>query len=457
MKPNSVPHPRILVCDDEQDVLASARLLFKNEEVDCVTVTNPVTAFESIREDEFDMVLLDLNYSRDTTSGAEGLQLIERVREEDTKLPIVVTTAWATVEIAVRAMRNGANDFITKPWDNERLLSIVRNMHELSRLQQREQRLVDENDVLRRSDEKQDIVGDSSAMVAVRETICQIAPSDANILITGENGTGKSIFAKCIHDISKRSVGPFISVNMGGISDSLFESELFGHVKGAFTDAKSDRTGRFELADGGTLFLDEIGELSASHQTTLLRLLETGEFERLGSSKTRKADVRIISATNADLEQLVNDGRFRRDLYYRLNTVPIHMPPLRDREQDIVGLAQMFLEKYTKRYRKEITGFSKEALAIIKNNDWPGNVREMDHAVERAVLLSTGDRVEPASLVLSASPNKSQSLDDMSLEEVETYLIKRALRRSDGNVNEAADALGLSRSAFYRRLRKYSL
>jgi DNA-binding NtrC family response regulator len=449
--------PRLLVCDDEQDVLAAARMLFKGEAIDCLTVSNPVEALETIDREEHDVVLLDLNYSRDTTSGREGFELIQRIREKHPKLPIVVMTAWATVDIAVQAMRIGANDFVTKPWDNDRLLITVRNMYALSQLQNREQRLQNENLLLRKDVEGPRIIGGSPPMVAILETIEQIAPSDANIIITGENGTGKSIFAKRIHQLSARSEGPFISVNMGGVSESLFESELFGHVKGAFTDAKSDRIGRYELADGGTLFLDEIGELSQNHQTTLLRLLETGEFERLGSSRTRKANVRVISATNADLDQIVKQGAFRRDLYYRLNTVPIVMPALRDRVEDILPLAEMFLGKYARRYKKSLAGFSDEAKRFLEQYEWPGNIRELDHAIERAVLLSKGEIVEPGSLGLSSNGDRKQSLDDMSLEEVEFYLIQKAMKRSGGNANLAAESLGLSRSAFYRRLQKYDL
>lgn len=456
MEPPSSVSPRVLVCDDEQEVLAAARMLFKGEGISCQTVSNPVTAFETIESEEFDWVLLDLNYSRDTTSGKEGMELIQKVRAADPQLPIVVMTAWATVEIAVKAMHMGADDFVTKPWENDRLLSIARNMHALSQLRKREQRLEGENELLRQEDEL-DIIAESPAMRKVIETVRQIAPSDANILVLGENGTGKSIFAKCIHKLSTRSQGPLISVNMGGLSDSLFESELFGHMKGAFTDAKADRIGRYELADGGTLILDEIGELSPNHQTTLLRLLETGEFERLGSSRTRKADVRIISATNANLEQLVNEGKFRQDLYYRLNTFPIHMPSLKERQGDILLLAEMYLANYCKRYKKSISGFSESSTELMESYDWPGNVRELDHAIERAVLMSKGDWVEPGSLGLSSNGGKSQSLDEMSLEEVELYLIQKAMKRSGGNASLAAESLGLSRSAFYRRLQKHSL
>ena len=457
MEPSSPSPAKVLVCDDEQDVLASARMLFKSESIETQCVSNPVAAFELIQDQDFDMVLLDLNYSRDTTSGKEGIELISRIREYDAKLPIVVMTAWATVDIAVDAMRKGANDFITKPWDNDRLLSIARNMHALSQAQIREQRLKDENTLLRQTSKKRTFIATSPSMQAIMDTVDQIAPSDANVVITGENGTGKSILAKRIHELSLRANGPFISVNMGGVSESLFESELFGHVKGAFTDAKTDRIGRYELADGGTLFLDEIGELSPNHQTTLLRLLETGEFERLGSSRTRKANVRIISATNADIEAHIEKGAFRRDLYYRLNTVPLRLPPLRERREDMRPLAEAIMERHSKRYKKEVKRFSDDIWNALEAHEWPGNIRELDHAIERAVLLTKGDTIEMASLGIARQGNRTQSLDEMSLEEVEAYLIRRAMTRSGGNANLAAEALGLSRSAFYRRLQKYDL
>ena len=449
--------PKILVCDDEQDILSAARLLFKGEGIRIETALNTREALERMNAEEFDLVLLDLNYSRDTTSGKEGFELIERIREDNPKLPIVVMTAWATVDIAVQAMRIGANDFITKPWDNDRLLSIARNMYALSQSQQREQRLQDENLILRQGKGDPEFISESPAIQEVMDTVRQIAPSDANIVITGENGTGKSILVKCIHKLSTRAQGPLISVNMGGLPESLFESELFGHVKGAFTDAKTDRIGRYELADGGTLLLDEIGELIPSHQTTLLRLLESGEFERLGSSRTRNADVRIVSATNAALEQQVKNGSFRQDLYYRLNTVPIHIPPLRDRLEDIRPLADMFLRRYAKRYRKEISTFSADALQLLESHDWPGNIRELDHAIERAVLLTKTEKIEPGSLGLASNTDRKQRLDEMSLEDVESYLIQRAMKRYNGDPKLTAQALGLSRSAFYRRLQKYAL
>jgi len=448
---------RILVADDQQDILSSTRMLFKGEGIDCSTANSPAQALKLLRESDYDLVLLDVNYSLDTTSGQEGLNLISDIREFNTEVSLVVMTAWASVEIAVHTMKIGANDFITKPWDNERLLNIANNLCELSRSKRATKRLKGENELLKRRDTRE-IVADSPIMREILDIIKQVAPSDANILLTGENGTGKSLFAEQIHDRSLRRSASFIAVNMGGLPENLFESELFGHVKGAFTDAKEDRIGRYELADEGTLFLDEIGELSQIRQSTLLRLLETGEFERVGSSQTHKADVRIISATNSNLETPVASNQFRQDLYYRLNTVTIEIPPLRNRAEDIPALAESFLSQHSRKYKKAIDGFDSDALNLLTHHDWPGNIRELDHAIERATLLTREGNVSARSLNLSPNTaQKTSNLDEMSIEEVENYLIRRALKRHDGNAYRAAQDLGLSRSAFYRRLQKHGL
>jgi DNA-binding NtrC family response regulator len=364
-------------------------------------------------------------------------------------------TAWATVELAVEAMRRGAKDFVTKPWDNPRLLAIVRNQIELGSAMRTYRRLEEENQLLRGSGGPV-LIAQSVAMRPVLEVIARVGPSDANILITGENGTGKGVIAQALHATSARAARPLISVNMGGLPEGLFESELFGHVKGAFTDAKTDRAGRFELADGGTLFLDEIGNIPLSQQAKILRTLERGEFERVGSSKTHRVNVRLISATNSDLPSEVAAGRFRQDLLFRLNTIHIQLPSLRERREDIPVLAQHFLKQHVARYRKPVTGFDEDALALMARYTWPGNVRELDHAVERGVLMATGKAIRAADLGLNAA-NSAKGLDDMSLDEVEGYLIKRTLARCDGNARQAAEELGLSRSAFYRRLEKYGL
>ena len=450
------PPTRILVADDQEDILSSAKLLFKGEGLDCATASSPSEVTYLLGKKEFDLVLLDLNYKRDTTSGKEGLELIEKIRSTDQALPIVVMTAWASVDVAVEAMKLGANDFITKPWDVERLLTIVKNQSELRRALLREEKLQIENRILL-SDQSAQITYESNAMAEVLRTLEQVASSDARILITGENGTGKSLLAHTCHQMSNRHSGPFISINMGGLPENLFESELFGHERGAFTDAKKERIGRYELADGGTLFLDEIGNLTLNHQTTLLRLLESGEFERVGSSKTRQADVRIICATNSNLTELISEGKFREDLYYRINTVPVHIPPLRERRQDIMPLANEFLETYRIKYKKNISGFSDELTKLLESYQWPGNVRELDHAIERAVLLSRDDRILPETLSISPSTENSADFDELTLDDAEKMILERAFTKYRKNPNEAAEALGISRSAFYRKLKKYDI
>ena len=402
--------------------------------------------------------LIDLNYARDTTSGLEGLSLLSKLQALDTPMPVVVMTAWGTVELAVEAMRRGARDFIQKPWDNERVLAVVRTQVELARALRRSQRLEAENRVLRdQGTNRPTLIAESVAMRPVLDLIARVGPADANVLLTGENGTGKGTVAQSLHAVSGRAGRALVTVNAGGLSEGLFESELFGHVKGAFTDAKSDRVGRFELAEGGTLFLDEIANISLNLQAKLLRVLETGEFERVGSSRTRRANVRIISATNADLNAEVAAGRFRQDLLFRLNTIEIPMPPLRDRREDIPLLARHFLAQHAQRYRKRLNGFDTAAMQLLLDHAWPGNVRELDHAVERAVLMAQGDQVQGRDLGLRATRDATARIEDMSLEEVEGFLIKKALARYDGNVSQAAKALGLSRSALYRRLQRFGL
>jgi DNA-binding NtrC family response regulator len=415
---------------------------------------------EAVQAREFDLVLMDLNYARDTTSGAEGLDLLSRLRDIDPTLPVVVMTAWASLDLAVEVMRRGARDFVAKPWDNARLLAIVKTQVELGSALRRGERLEEENRLLRGDGggpPRPLLIAEAPAMRPVLEMIERVGPSDAAVLITGENGTGKGTVAQALHAVSARASRPLVVVNAGGLSEGVFESELFGHVKGAFTDARADRVGRFELADGGTLFLDEIANVPAGLQSKLLRVVETGEFERVGSSRTHRVDVRILSATNADLHAEVAAGRFRQDLLFRLNTIEIRMPPLRDRRPDIPPLAHHFLRQHAQRYRKRVTGFEHTALEALLAHPWPGNVRELDHAVERAVLMTQASQVRVADLGLRAAAEDSRRLDDMSLEEVETFLIKKALSRFDGNVSRAAEALGLSRSALYRRLQRYGL
>jgi DNA-binding NtrC family response regulator len=449
--------PRLLVADDQGDVLEALRLLLKGEGFQVETVRTPSAVVQALPSGSFDALLIDLNYARDTTSGKEGLDLLAKVRAFDPSLPVIVMTAWGSVDLAVEAMRRGARDFVQKPWENERLLAILRTQVELSRALRRTQRLEAENRALRDGEPSEELVASSPAMQPVLQLIARVGPSEANVLVTGENGTGKSLIARALHARSDRAGRALVTVNAGGLSEGVFESELFGHVKGAFTDARSDRVGRFELADGGTLFLDEIANITPAMQAKLLRVLETGEFEPVGSSRTRKVRARVLSATNADIQGEIAAGRFRQDLLFRLNTVEIHVPPLRQRREDVPLLARLFLSRHAARYRKPVDDFDERALKTLLEHPWPGNVRELDHAVERAVLMGDGRVVRPADLLLRPSTDARATLEEMSLEDVEAFLIRKALERHGGNVSQAATALGLSRSALYRRLQRHGL
>jgi DNA-binding NtrC family response regulator len=447
---------RILIADDQKDVLEALRLLLKGEGYQIEAVNSPAGIMGLLESHDFDVVLMDLNYTRDTTSGQEGLDLLGRIHGIDATLPVVVMTAWGSIELAVEAMRRGARDFVQKPWENARLLSILRTQIELCKSQRNEQRLEAENQLLR-AEGRPTLIAQAPSMQPVLQLIARVGPSDANILITGEHGTGKEVVSQTLHALSARASKPMVTVNVGGLAEGIFESEMFGHVKGAFTDAKTDRVGRFDLADGGTLFLDEIANVPVNQQSKLLRVLETGEMERVGSSKTRRVDVRILSATNANLNEEVTAGRFRPDLLFRLNTIEIHLPPLRDRREDIPALAAHFLRAHAKRYRKQLTGFDNAAMQILMEHPWPGNVRELDHAVDRAVLMARKNTVGAGDLGLQPSRESSGRLEDMSLEEVESFLIRKTLSRHDNNVSQAANALGLSRSALYRRIQRYGI
>ncbi len=448
--------PHILVADDQSDVLEALRLLLKGHGFDVDTVNSPGAALGALERRDYDAMLLDMNYTRDTTSGKEGLDLLHSLQSLEPNMPVVVMTAWGSIDNAVEAMRRGARDYIEKPWDNARLVSILTTQVELGRALRRAVRLETENRLLRR-DHLPQMIAESPKMKPVLQLMERVGPSDANVLITGEHGTGKELVAQWLHASSPRSARSFIAVNMGGLSEGLFESELFGHVKGSFTDAKTDRVGRFELADGGTLFLDEIGTVPLALQSKLLRVLQTGDVERVGSSKARHVSVRVVSATNANLQQEVAEGRFREDLLFRLNTIEIHLPPLRDRREDIPVLATHFLRRHAGRYRKTLSGFDAGAMQLLLGHPWPGNIRELDHAVERAVLLAQADHVRAADLGLRMSSSATPRLDELPLEDVEKLLIQKALSRYDGNVSRAAQALGLSRSALYRRIASYGL
>ena len=448
--------PRVLIADDQPDLLESIRLLLKGEGYRTKSVTSPSQVLAALKVSEFDVVLMDLNYARDTTSGREGLDLLSRIQALDSTLPVVVMTAWGSVDLAVEAMRRGARDFFQKPWENARLLTILRTQAELAQALRRGQRLEAENKLLR-ARARPRLIAESPAMDPVKQLLARVGPSDANILITGEHGTGKEVVAQSLHALSAYASKPMVTVNVGGLSEGVFADELFGHVRGAFTDAKVDRVGRFEMADGGTLFLDEIANIPFSQQGKLLRVLESGELERVGSSKTRRVKVRILSATNANLADEVAAGRFREDLLFRLNTVEIHVPPLRDRRDDILLLALNFLGQYARRYRKDLKAFDPAALQLLMRYSWPGNIRELNHAVERAVLMAQGNVVQPSDLALGGGGDAAPRLEDLSLEEVDRILVQKALARFDGNVSQAANALGLSRSALYRRLQRFGL
>jgi DNA-binding NtrC family response regulator len=450
------PAPCILIADDQPPILDALELLLEPEGYRVEKAPSPFMVLEALKSGSYDALLIDLNYTRDTTSGQEGLDLLSQVKSQDSQLPVIVMTAWANVELAVEAMRRGARDFIQKPWDNARLLTILRTQIDLHHAVRRAQRLEAENRLLR-AQGLPEMIASAPAMQSVLATIARIGPSDANVLITGEHGTGKEVVAQTLHALSSRASRSLVAVNTGALPEGTFESELFGHVKGAFTDARTERIGRFELADGGTLFLDEIANVPPRQQAKLLRVLETGEMERVGSSKTRRVDVRVLSATNADLHAEVEAQRFRVDLLFRLNTVEIHLPPLRDRREDVPALAAYFLARYAQRYRKQVQGLEPTALQAMLQYSWPGNVRELDHTIERAVLMARSNQIEIADLGLSQARVSSQGLEEMSLESVESILIRKALTRCNGNVSQAAEALGLSRGALYRRMEKYGI
>ncbi|HEY2904293.1 MAG TPA: sigma-54 dependent transcriptional regulator [Vicinamibacterales bacterium] len=453
----TTPPTRILIADDQPGVLHALKLLLSDEGFEVVEARSPSEVLERIEGAEFDAAILDLNYTRDTTSGQEGLDLVERLRQIDPALPLIVMTAWSSVAGAVEAMRRGARDYVEKPWSDDRLVATVRTQVDLRRAIGRSNRLEEAGARLQRTDTPT-FIGDSAALRAVRQTIERVAPSDASVLITGEHGTGKDVVASWLHLMSERQRKPMVTVNAGGLAEGIAESELFGHVRGAFTDARTDRLGCFELADAGTLFLDEIANMPMRLQAKLLRVLQTGEMQRVGSSRVHYVNVRVLSASNADLDAEVLGGRFREDLLYRLNTVIVRLPPLRDRRDDIEPLARHFLAHYVRRYAKPIAGFDDDARRALGAHPWPGNVRELAHSIERAVLLASPSATSIRARDLGLQPGASgPAAADLSLEEAERLFIEKAFARHNGDVRAVSQQLGMSRSALYRRLQHYGI
>lgn len=465
----------ILIADDDDDIRLALELLLMAHGYRIIEASNAKEVIIQVEHQKPDLILLDMNFSRDTTSGQEGLDILNQLNKS--AIPVVLMTAWGSIELAVNGLKQGASDFIEKPWNKEKLLNSIQQQLSHSKLKQEHQgyrQLLSNRQFSNRQFSNKQVsskqstdnlstrnfsnwICQSSPMMAIENLVNQIAPTDTNILILGENGTGKSLLAQRIHQLSARHQEPFIAVNMAAIPDALFESELFGHQKGAFTDAKQNRVGRFQLADQGSLFFDEIGSLPLTLQPKLLRVLETGQYEILGSSQTQFADVRIISATNADLTQNVNDGAFRQDLLYRLNTLVITMPPLRERIEDIQPLAENFIHLFSQKYHKSNLTLSISALDKLKRHSWPGNIRELSHVIERAVLLAVTDELNEQQLLLDNIDNSANSVVLQPLEQAERQLIEKAMTVTCGQVIEAAKILDISRNALYRRLEKFNM
>ena len=441
----------ILIADDDEDIRLALNLLLSAQGYQIIEAANAKEIIIESNRQQPDLVLLDMNFSRDTTSGQEGLAILEQL--QPLNIPVILMTAWGSIELAVQGLQKGAHDFIEKPWNKLKLLNSIKQQLSFSRVKEQNQGYRQ----LLASDNKKAWVCQSESMQAIETLVTQIAPTDANILILGENGTGKSLLAERIHQLSSRHQAPLIAVNMAAIPDNLFESELFGHQKGAFTDAKQNRVGRFQLADKGTLFFDEIGSLPLTLQPKLLRVLETGHYEILGSSQTQIADVRLISATNANLNQLVSEQAFRQDLLYRLNTIVITIPPLRERLADIAALANCFIAKFSEKYHKQALIISPCALSKLKQHNWPGNIREFSHVIERAVLLTSGDEITAQQLLLENTDSATDAVILQPLEQAEKQLIEKAMTVTGGQVIEAAKLLDISRNALYRRLEKFAI
>ncbi|OUS28077.1 sigma-54-dependent Fis family transcriptional regulator [Thalassotalea sp. 42_200_T64] len=451
----------ILVIDDKADVRLSVSFLLSNHNYQVIEAESPIMAMAILEQQAIDLILLDMNYSCDTTSGEEGLRFLAQRLNKKIDIPVIAMTAWASVELAVQAMQQGAGDFIAKPWDNQRLLQVVKQQLRLQGLEQQNNSLRQLNAQLQADDE---LLWVSPKMQQLYQKIERIAQTDATILLTGENGTGKSCIAQMIHRLSTRNQQNFVTVNMGAIPENLFESEMFGHKKGAFTDAKETRVGRFEMAQRGTLFLDEVATIPLSQQAKMLRVLESNEYEMVGSSVTQKTDVRLISASNANFDQMQQQGLFRQDLYYRLNTIELHIPALRERSEDIMVLAQHFVSKHGQKYQTGDLTLCASVADMLCDYHWPGNIRELSHVIERAVLMadlpSSGPGVitpDDIQLKQNKATEQASGLTLMTLESAERQLLKMALKQTNGQVNEAAELLAISQSAIYRRLEKYDI
>lgn len=453
---------KILIADDDLNIIASLKYILSEESIDIIAMTRPEAVLENLQRNSVDLVLIDMNFQQDTTSGKEGLKLVEEIRKLDDKLPIIVMTGWATIDIAVDAMRAGAKDFIQKPWNNERIISAINTQIRLAKTDKKLQRLSQENKLLSSQsfpDSKEQIIAKSPAMKQMLATLGNLAKSDMSILLTGDNGTGKSMLASYVHKLSPRADNSFIPVNMGAIPESLFESEMFGHVKGAFTDAKDNRIGRFEMAEQGTLFLDELANIPLVQQAKLLKVLEDQKFETVGSSKSQTADVRIISATNCDLQKAISDQTFRQDLFYRLNTIQLRVPSLHERKEDIEPLARHFLQLYGVKYNLAVPDLSADALSQLQKYSWPGNIRELSHLMEKLIFTCKKTTITGRDLLLEESTINTQPVEDYesSMDEIEQKALINRLKYYSGNATETAKSLGLSRSGFYRRMSKYGL
>jgi DNA-binding NtrC family response regulator len=470
MTGNDLKNKKILIADDDLNIIASLKYMLSEENFDILAMTTPEAVLENLKRETFDLVLLDMNFQLDTTSGSEGLQLVEAIQQVDDQLPIIVMTGWATIDIAVDAMRAGAKDFIQKPWNNERLITAINTQIKIAKIGKKLQRLSQENKLLSTQSFPQEsgIIAESPAMKTLLTSLNELAKSDMSILLTGDNGTGKSMLASYVHQQSSRAENSFVPVNMGAIPESLFESEMFGHLKGSFTDAKENRVGRFEMAEQGTLFLDELANIPMAQQAKLLRVLEEQKFEVVGSSKSQHADVRIISATNSDLSKAIAEQQFRQDLFYRLNTIQLRVPSLKERLEDIAPLAEHFLQLYSVKYNITAPQLSVEAINKLQQYPWPGNIRELSHLMEKILFTCKKPTITGRDLLLDEGLSAQSSsgevinaatIDDasLSMEEIEKFALINRLKHHRGNATETAKSLGLSRSGFYRRLTKYGL